>query len=141
MRAALALALLLPFSARAEALVATHVLRASSVITEADVTLVEADIPGAATSLEEALGQEVRQTIYAGRPVALDNIGQPALVDRNQLVSLIYQQGPLAIIAEGRALARGGVGEVIKVMNTSSHATVTGVVGPDGMVRVSLEQE
>lgn len=141
MRGALALLALLPLPAGAEALVTTHTLRAATVITEADVTLVEAEIPGAVTRLEDALGQEVRETIYAGRPVGTDNIGPPALVQRNQLVSLIYQQGPLAIIAEGRALARGGAGEWIKVMNTASHTTVQGVIGADGMVRVSLKQE
>jgi flagella basal body P-ring formation protein FlgA len=141
MRWLIALAALLPVTARAEAVVATHLLRADSVITDADVTLVDADIPGALTSMEAALGQAVKDTLSAGRPVTADNIGPPTVIQRNQVVSLVYQQGQLAIFAEGRALGPGGVGEVIKVMNTTSHTTVSGLIGPDGLVRVSRQQE
>lgn len=137
MRALAALLLMAPGLARAEALVATHVLRAGTVVTEADVTMVEAEIPGAVTTLEAALGQEVRATVYAGRPLTEETIGPPAVVDRNQIVPLVFQTAGLAIVAEGRALARGGVGETIKVMNTSSHTTVLGVIGADGTVRVN----
>jgi flagellar basal body P-ring formation protein FlgA len=133
--------LLVPLSARAEALVSTHVLRAGSVIAEADVTLVDAEIPGAVTAMTEAVGQEVKATIYAGRPITRDNIGPEAVVVRNQIVALVYSRSGLAIMAEGRAMARGGVGEQIKVMNTSSHTTVLGVIGADGMVRVNAGQE
>lgn len=125
----------------ADALVATRVIRAGTVLSELDVNLVEAEIPGAATALDQVVGQEVRVTIYPGRPVLTDNIGPPALVQRNQIVPLVYQAGPLAILAEGRALSKGAEGEVIRVMNTTSHVTVSGQVGPDGMVRVANPQE
>ena len=48
--------------------------------------------------------------IYAGRPVRPGDLGPPALVERNQLVPLVYQPGGLAISTEGRALGRGGGG-------------------------------
>lgn len=137
MRALATLLLLAPGLAQAEALVATHVLRAGTVLTEADVTLVDAEIPGAITTLDAALGREVRTTVYAGRPLTPETIGPPAVVDRNQVVPLVFQTAGLAIVTEGRALARGGVGETIKVMNTSSHTTVLGVIGADGTVRVN----
>jgi flagellar basal body P-ring formation protein FlgA len=49
---------------------------------------------------------------------------------------LRYAAGPLAITTEGRALARGGAGDVIRVLNLSSRNTVTGRVQPDGAVSV-----
>ena len=72
MRALCLLALLLPCTAQAEAVVVTHMLKSGSVIAEADVTLVDAEIPGAITSLDAALGQAVSETIYPGRPVLQD---------------------------------------------------------------------
>jgi hypothetical protein len=44
--------------------------------------------------------------------------------------------GSLAILAEGRSLARGGEGETIRAMNLTSRATVTGRIGPDGAILV-----
>ncbi len=141
MRGLLALLAMMPVAAQAESLVATHLLRAGGVIAAADVALVDAEIPGAATSLQDAVGREVKTTIYAGRPVTVDNIGAPILVGRNQLVALVFHQGRLAITAEGRALAKGAAGDVIRVMNTNSHTIVKGVVGADGRVLVSPKQE
>jgi hypothetical protein len=70
------------------------------------------------------------------RPVRAADLGPPAVVERNQIVGLAYRSGGLAILTEGRALARGGVGDVIRVMNLASRATVTGTIGPDGLVAV-----
>jgi flagella basal body P-ring formation protein FlgA len=127
--------------AQAQAVIVTHMLKPGSVIADADVTLVDADIPGAITSLDAALGQAVTEAIYPGRPVLLVNLGPPVLVQRNQNVSLIYQAGPLAIFSQGRALTAGAIGDEIKVMNTNSRATVTGVIGADGTVHVSRPKE
>ena len=135
------LLLLLPLSAQAESLVATHTLRAASTITEGDVVLVDADIPGAVLDINAALGLELREAVYAGRPILLANLAPPAAVERNQIVQLVYQSGPLAIVIEGRALSRGAVGDVIRVMNTASHATISGLITADGTISVNKTKE
>jgi flagella basal body P-ring formation protein FlgA len=66
------------------------------------------------------------------------DLGPPALVDRNQIVALDFRAGGLSIRAEGRALARGGAGDVIRVMNLASRTTVSGRIRPDGVVDVAL---
>jgi flagellar basal body P-ring formation protein FlgA len=132
--------LFLPEIASADSLVATRTIRAQSVVQADDITLVDAAIPGAITGVEGALGLEARVTIYAGRPIKATDLGPPTLIDRNQIVSLEFQSGGLAILAEGRALARGGVGDVIRVMNLASRNTVSGRVAPDGTVHVGTNQ-
>lgn len=127
---------LLSGPAMAESLVAARTLPARAVITAEDVMLVDAVIPGAMGSAEAALGQETRVAIYAGRPVRAADLGAPALVERNAIVTLVYSTGGLVITAEGRALARAGAGETIRVMNLSSKATVEGKVAPDGTIIV-----
>jgi flagella basal body P-ring formation protein FlgA len=116
--------------------VATRTIRAKTLIGPEDLTLVSAELPGALTDPAVALGQEARVAIYAGKPVRPGDFGPPTLVDRNQLVTLVYVSGGLAISTEGRALGRGAAGEDIRVMNLGSRNTVTGRIGPDGAVYV-----
>lgn len=120
----------------ADSMVATRTIRALTVIAPEDIAMVEADIPGALTTPDDAVGQEAKITLYAGRPVHGSDVGAPALVKRNQMVVLIFQVSGLLIHTDGRALERGAEGDVIHVMNISSHLTVTGSVGPDGSVSV-----
>ena len=135
MRLALILALA-PGLAGAESLVAARTLPARSILAADDVMAVDAAIPGALTSAKAALGLETRVAIYAGRPVRAEDLGPPALVERNGRVTLVFSAGGLVIRAEGRALARGGAGEAIRVMNLASRTTVSGTIAPDGTVLV-----
>lgn len=133
----LLLFLLLPSVAGADSLVATRTIRPQSILGAADIAVTKDSLPGVLADPAEALGREVRVALYAGRPIRADDLGPPAIIDRNQRVALSYVEGGLAITAEGRALGRGGVGDVIRVMNLSSRATVSGRIDPDGVVRVS----
>jgi flagella basal body P-ring formation protein FlgA len=134
LRVLILLALAAPVSA--ESLVATRTIRARSLIASEDLTLVGAELPGALSNPGEAVGLEARVAIYAGKPVRPGDLGPPTLIERNQLVTLVYLSGGLAISTEGRALARGSEGDEVRVMNLGSRNTVTGRVGPDGAVYV-----
>jgi flagella basal body P-ring formation protein FlgA len=125
-----------PGLAAAESVIALRTIQAQSVVSEADLDHVDAVIPGAISDMALVVGQEARVTIYAGRPIRAADFGTPTLVDRNQIVPLIYAAGGLQIITEGRALGRGGAGDVIRVMNIASRSTVSGVVTDTGAVRV-----
>ncbi|MBN2629208.1 MAG: flagellar basal body P-ring formation protein FlgA [Rhodobacteraceae bacterium] len=127
---------LLPAPVWADAVVATRVIKAGIVLSAADLSVVEADIPGTLTDPAQVAGQEARVAIYPGRPIRHDQIGTPAIIDRNQIVPLAYVAGGLSIVTEGRALSRGGPGDSISVLNLSSRNTVRGQIQPDGTVRV-----
>ena len=131
------LTLTLPAAAMADTVVAARTMRAGTILTGEDLATIAEDVPGALSSLDDALGQEARVNLYAGRPIRAGEVGPPALVDRNQIVSLIYDQGGLTIATEGRVLDRGAAGDRVRVMNLSSHSTVTGTVGDDGNVYVT----
>jgi len=72
--------------------------------------------------------------LYAGRPIRPGDVGPPALIERNQIVTLHYRSGPLTIAAEARALGRAAAGEEVRVMNLASRSTVTGTVTETGGV-------
>lgn len=135
MLAALLCALALP--APADTVVAARTLRAASLIGPGDVTVTPGNTPGALSDPAEAVGLEARVALYAGRPIRRGDLGPPALVERNGIVRLVFRRGGLAIVTEGRALARGGAGDVIRVMNLASRTTVNGVISADGAVHVA----
>ncbi len=132
----LALALLAAQPALAASVAPVRAIRAQTMIAASDLTLADEDVPGAVETIEAAAGLEARVTLYPGRPILVSQVGPPAIVERNQLVRMVFLRGPLAISAEGRALDRGGAGDRVRVMNLGSKQVVTGAVASDGSVEV-----
>ncbi|MBL9060339.1 MAG: flagellar basal body P-ring formation protein FlgA [Mangrovicoccus sp.] len=128
---------LLAAPAVADSVVAARLLRSQTVIAAEDVMLRDEAMPGALADPAAAIGKEVRVNIYAGRPVRAEDLAAPALVERNQIITLNYSSGGLNIATEARALDRAGPGERIRVMNLASRSTVTGIVMVDGTVNVA----
>lgn len=126
-----------PLAAPGDTLVATRTIRAHALIGPEDIALRPVDTPGALTDPAEAVGLEARAILYPGRPVRRGDVGAPALVERNEIVTIVFARGALSIRAEGRALGRGGAGDHVRVMNLASRNTITGVVEPDGRVSVA----
>lgn len=132
---ALLLATLAP-PVSAGTLIATRTLRAQTVLSAADIALSDDPVEGALSDPRDAIGLETRVAIYPGHPIREGDLAPPALVERNQTIMLVFQRGGLTIRAEGRALDRGAVGETIRVMNSTSKAVVSAVIGTDGSVYV-----
>jgi flagellar basal body P-ring formation protein FlgA len=126
----------IPSQAFAESVVALRTLPARTVIVADDITVVAADIEGAIASADIAIGQELKTTVYAGRPVRAQDLGPMAIVERNQIVALIYRSGPLTIAAEGRALEQGAEGDIIRAMNLATKSTISGRIMADGTIQV-----
>ncbi|MCC6006195.1 MAG: flagellar basal body P-ring formation protein FlgA [Rhodobacteraceae bacterium] len=124
-------------TAQQTGLVAARLVRAQQIVGPGDLVLSSDAGPGAERALSDALGQEARVMLHPGRPVHARDLGPPALVERNQIVRLIYRSGGLSIMAEGRALGRAAEGEGLRVLNLSSRTTVSGIVAPGGHVVVS----
>ena len=127
---------LIGMSASAQTVVATRTVRANTVLAPADLTIVSKQTPGALSALEEAVGQETRVVLYAGRPIKAGQLGPPALVNRNDVVTLVFRTGGLAIVTEGRALGRGGLDDSIQVMNLASRTIVEGQITAAATVSV-----
>jgi len=116
--------------------VAARPIRAKEILSAEDFVIKPANVPGALARLSDVVGQETRVALYPGRPVRPSDIGPPAVIDRNQLVTLRFARGNLMILAEGRALGRGAVGDRIRVMNLDSRTTLTGTIQETGVVIV-----
>ena len=128
---------LLAGAAAADSVVATRLIPAQTLVSAEDITLVEADIPGAATDPAEVAGRALRSIVYPGHAVRLADLTSATEIDRNQSVTLVFRKGPLTITTEGRALGRGGMGDTIRVLNLESRKTVVGRIMAGGTVVVA----
>lgn len=131
------LLLALATPAAADTVVAARTIPAQTLITPGDIQLRDRTVPGGLSDPAEAIGMEARVALYAGRPIMPGDLGAPAIVERNQIITLHFQRGGLMISTEGRALGRAGPGDLVRVMNVSSRSTVTARIGADGAGYVS----
>jgi len=120
----------------AEALFASRTIPARTIIQSEDVVARDVVVPGGMSDLVEVVGMEARVALYAGRAVLASDVVFPAVVERNDIVQLLYVSGALRVSATGRALDRASPGDVIRVMNLSSRTTVSARIGADGSARV-----
>jgi len=120
----------------ADILVPVRVIRAQEVIGPQDLIFHQAEAPGAISDPSMIVGFEAKVALYPGRPVRVTDVGPPAVVDRNDLVTLVFKRGGLQILTEGRALGRGAVGDTIRTMNVASRTTVMGQINSEGWVEV-----
>ena len=130
-------ALLFSGAAFAQSVVPNRPIPAQSVIVVSDISAIDKVVPGGVGKIEDVIGLEARVTLYPGRPIMIGDVGPPALVDRNEIVRLVFRSGALSIFAEGRALDRAASGERVRIMNIDSREIVVGVLNEDKTVEVS----
>lgn len=88
--------------------------------------LVEADIVGKAAS----------RSLRVGTPFAPSDLSEPLLVDRQEIITLVYKRGALALTVRARSMDRGALGQAVDVVNLQSNNVVRGVVTNRGVVEV-----
>lgn len=123
--------------AMAETIVAARTIPAQALISPEDLAFRDDNVAGGETDPLLFVGMEARVALYAGRPINIADVGLPAIVDRNQIIPLIFHSNGLMISTEGRSLARAGPGEIIRIMNLASRTTVNARIGDDGFAYVS----
>lgn len=135
----LTLALASPACAQ-DTVIAAGTIRGATMIGPSDVAMIEGTTPGALSELSQAIGMEARINLYPGRPIRPGDLREPAIVERNEIVSLRYNYGGLLVITEGRALDRASAGEALRVTNLASRQTVTATATAPGLVTVGPNQ-
>lgn len=122
--------------------VAARTLDRGHRMTESDVSSARSNVSrlghGHIADPARVVGLELQRPMRAGEAFRLANLDQPEVVKRGDSVVVEAQAGGLIVVAPGKALADGRVGQQIRVENTQSERTVRArVVGP-GRVRVVL---
>ena len=87
----------------------------------------------------EVGGRIVAVMVKDGQMVRAGDLVAPRLVRRGEAVTLSLQGRGFAITTAARALAAGGMGDVVRVVALSTNRSVDGVVTGAGSVRVAAQ--
>lgn len=134
----------LTYSGKIERLIQVPVLKDSlrkdDIISAYDIDWIEMpmdhlhrDIVLKADSL---IGMTPQRVIMSGKPVRLNEIIPPKIVNRGENVTIVFEHGPLTLTSKGKALQHGAKGDFVRVLNLSSNKTIEGFVISERTVQV-----
>lgn len=82
-------------------------------------------------SADDLVGMVPRRPLRAGDPIRISDLAKPILVEKNQIISVVYAAPGITLSMRGRAQSAGSKGETIRVQNLNSKRLVEGIVtGP-----------
>ncbi|WP_237152560.1 flagellar basal body P-ring formation chaperone FlgA [Oryzibacter oryziterrae] len=93
--------------------------------------------PMAILDPHELYEMAAKRALRAGEQIATSDVEPPRLIERGQLVTIIFRKPGLTLSARGRALGDGGKGDLVSILNEQSRRTIQGVVTENGTVEVS----
>ena len=92
-----------------------------------------ADAPSDA---DMVIGMAAKRPLRAGATVAARDVGAAQVVKPGEIITVLYEAEGVSLSLQGKALAAGGVGESIAVLNTSSKRSIQAVVTGPGQAVV-----
>lgn len=119
--------------------VLTRNMRSGEIISADDIAMQSINVRGYdqfVTSADQLIGQSARRSLVANRPIRPLDIGQPVLISRGQLVTILYQTDNMALTATGKAMENAGMNQTITVVNGQSNRTIQAVVTGPNLVTV-----
>jgi flagella basal body P-ring formation protein FlgA len=131
-------------TAQAERVQARAELAPGEPISEDRIEVVSIPAPwiddGAVASVEEVAGRSPRVRIEPGRPIRRNELITIPEVTAGERVQVEVRNGPMRILAEGRAGRAGRIGETIPLVNETSGAKFQARVQERGKVVVTLNE-
>jgi flagella basal body P-ring formation protein FlgA len=84
--------------------------------------------PDVVLAADAVVGREAERRLAPGRPIRQGDLRPARLVRKGEIVTLIFQRGPIELTAQARALQDGAEGERIRAVNLDSERPVSGLV-------------
>jgi flagella basal body P-ring formation protein FlgA len=123
-----------------ELVVPAHDIARGTLIGEGDLTTKLVPVLRVSDTLirdtQEAAGREAKRALRAGELIRASDLKRPTLVAKGSAVTMIFEVPGIALTSVGRALAEGGQGDTIAVLNPTSYRQVSAVITGPGTVRV-----
>ena len=111
------------------------------VIMESDLTYAIVDgnalMAGVPTKIEDVAGLQTRRVLSSGQPFRGDDVRRPIVVTKGQSVTMQFSAPGVELVAMGRAMTEGGVGDTVTVQNPASFRMVSATVISPGIVRAN----
>ncbi len=121
--------------------VAKSSLRRGTILTPANVVSSVKDLAeykDPVTDLRTVLGKRLKRSVRADNVINASDVDFPPLVQRGQLVKILFNQKNIHISATGIANMNGKMNEIIQVRNTSSNKLIFCRVTAPGIVEVAI---
>lgn len=83
---------------------------------------------GAILQEQDLINMTPRRTIAGGKPVMINDLESPKMVDRGDSVTLIFENGPMVLTVKGKSLQGGAMGDTVRVSNSDSNKNLQGIV-------------
>jgi flagellar basal body P-ring formation protein FlgA len=90
----------------------------------------------ALTALDAAVGMAARHPLRPGQALSEADLMKPMIVQRNDMVTLVYEAPGLTLTLRGQAQDAGALGDTIGILNVQSKRVVQGVITGPGRVRI-----
>jgi flagella basal body P-ring formation protein FlgA len=100
------------------------------------IPLRQAEAGGVAT-IEQLVGKALTRQGRAGLLLRVTDVTEPRVIERNAVVTVVLQQGPMTLTIKGQALTAAGAGAQVQVLNPVSRKILIGTAMPNGTVAVS----
>lgn len=82
-------------------------------------------------------GKVAKRTLIAGQPVPINATRVPDAVTQGKTYRIEFRESGLVISGTAVAMTSGAVGDLVTLRNPDSGVVVSGIVGSDGIVRMS----
>ena len=92
---------------------------------------------GVPTKIDEVAGLQTRRVLSSGQPFRGDDVRRPIVVTKGQSVTMQFSAPGVELVAMGRAMTEGGVGDTVTVQNPASFRMVSATVISPGIVRAN----
>lgn len=123
-----------------DVVVTRRALSADHILTKDDIKLAPRDIAslrkGYLSDASALIGQQLKSPLSMGSIIEARQFESQTLVHRGDLITLVAAVGNMEVRVRGEALANAGLGQRVKVKNTSSERVVEGIVDAAGVVRI-----
>lgn len=93
--------------------------------------------PQSLSALDSAVGLEARRAVRAGEIVRSSDLGQPELVRRGDVVTVVLMTSGMTLTVRGQALRDGHRGDLVTVQNLQSQRVLQGTVTAAGEVTLA----
>jgi len=122
-----------------DALAVDHPVERGQVLRASDLTIMrrpKAESAGI-TDMAAAVGFAARQPLRPGQPLRAADLMKPEIVQRNEIVTIVYEAPGIVLTLRGQAQDAGALGDAISVLNVESKRVVQGTIVGPGRVAVS----
>ncbi len=89
-----------------------------------------------APELDQLVGRQLLRQLREGTPVRFNDVAEPVLIARNDIVTIYLRTGALTLTVKGQALDDASRGQVVSVLNLLSNRVVQGIAINPGTVEI-----